>query len=314
MPASRTEDAALAAAPLRPGDGGELARVGDALRALGVGEERALALVRAVDEQAASVAPVLALRERLIASGVIPAGSVSLERYLLVRSALRHAADVETLPVTAEVKARFHEEFAYFAAPDEGGLRHLVAGGYSFVAACKVATLRRFPAGDCHWELSGLPRSLLLKLSPRDMPRVAAFVALRMRGFQPVFFPHLAWRRKNRFMLLETEMYRSYHRMARSMALQPAVKGFVAAAWFYSPDTFAVTPHLAWMSRIFEQHGGLVARIGPAHPESGVFEGGGRRRRLYDEGTFKPTSAMVLWPRRAMLAWAAAHPQYGESP
>lgn len=312
MPASRTEERSGIAASPTPDSGDELARVPGALRALGVDEPRCLALVGAVTERAETVAPVVALRERLIASGAIAPGSVALERHLLVLSGRAHRNQVEGLPVTGDVKALLLEELAFHAAPDEGSLKHFVAGHYSFAAACQVATLRRFPAGECHWEVSGLPRSLLLKVAPRQLPAVLAFIARRMGGFRPMFFPHLAWRRKNRLMLVEREMYRTYHRMARSMALQPAVRGFVGAAWFYSPDTFAVSPHLAWMARVFEENGGLVTRVGAAHPDSGVFDGGGLRKRLHAEGKFNPTVALVLWPRDAMLAWASAHPEYGD--
>ncbi|MGH9349370.1 MAG: hypothetical protein ACRD26_19140, partial [Vicinamibacterales bacterium] len=182
----------------------------------------------------------------------------------------------------------------------------------SFAAMCKVATLRRFPAGQLHWELSGLPRSWLLRVDPRALPRVWFYVAAKLRGCAPAFFIHLNANRRDRFALLERESNRSYFRMAQSLALQPHVKGLVASSWLHSPDTMRVSPHLTSLNRVFLEHGALVTTMGPAAPDCGVFDRSPERRRLYENGAFRPTTGLVIWPRDAMLRWADTHPEYGD--
>jgi hypothetical protein len=132
-----------------------------------------------------------------------------------------------------------------------------------------------------------------------------------MRGLGPVFFSHLNARRKNR-SLLEEEANVSYYQMARSLELQPAVKGFAASSWFRSPDTHRVSPRLAWLSRVFLENGGLVATAGAVAPDCGVLYRSLTRQRLYESGQFKPTRGLVIWPRNEMIAWANAHPEYGK--
>jgi hypothetical protein len=97
--------------------------------------------------------------------------------------------------------------------------------------------------------------------------------------------------------------------MAKALALQPQVKGFGACSWFRSPGTHRVSPHLAWLSRVFVENGGLVLEAGPDDPNGGVLHRSATRRQLYERGEFKPTKGLVLWPRDAMIAWAAAHPE-----
>jgi hypothetical protein len=94
--------------------------------------------------------------------------------------------------------------------------------------------------------------------------------------------------------------------------LHPEVRGLATESWLHSPETFRVSPHLAWLNRPFEEHGGIVIVLGAASESSGVFTGSAVRRRLYDEGQFHPTTALVIWPRAAMLRWAASHPEFAD--
>jgi hypothetical protein len=149
-------------------------------------------------------------------------------------------------------------------------------------------------------------------VSPRNIPGTLSFVLLRMKGFGPVFFSHLNWRRPE-VALSELEANRSYYRMAKALELQPHIKGFGACSWFRSPGTHRVSPHLTWLSRVFLENGGLVVEAGPDDPNGGVLYRSTTRRRLFEHGEFRPTKGLAMWPREAMIAWAAAHPELEES-
>jgi hypothetical protein len=150
-----------------------------------------------------------------------------------------------------------------------------------------------------------LPRSTLWRTRWKDLPRLIRGI-VRLGGFQPAVVPHLAWRRRQ-IVLSEREHHRSLRLIAKALDLQPHVRGFVAEAWFYSPDTALASPHLAWASRLFEDSDGTVVVTGSAGRESGVFERGQTRQRLAEQGLFRPTLGLVIWPRDAVLRWAAAN-------
>lgn len=234
----------------------------------------------------------------------------SFERLLILREQQKALPRLASLPVSDDVKRLFCEEFQYVASPPGSAVFDVSRG--SFVALCEVATLRRFPAGQMHWNLSGLPRSWVLQVKGRERLTLLAWIAAKLHGFRPVFFPHLNPNRANRWMLTEQESNRSYYRMAQSLAHQPDVKGLVASSWLHSPDTFAASPHLAWMNRTFVENGGLVVLMGPADPDCGVLSRSPERKKLYDAGLFKPTTGLVIWPRREMLEWAERHPELGD--
>jgi hypothetical protein len=285
----------------------EFVQVAGILGAQGYQSRDVIQLVAAVTDDPASHHPVARIAP-LVAKAGFSDDLRLLERYVLLTAAVEALGRLPALPVSEDVKALFCEAFrSYAAAPGESAGR-FAAGTASFAGMCKTATLRRFPAGQFEWEVSGISRSDLLAVGARHLLPTLLFVARRMRGRGPVFFSHLNWRRGSR-SLLESEANRSYYRMAQALRLQPAIKGFAACSWFRSPATQRVSPHLAWLSRVFLENGGFVVEAGADSPESGVLHRSATRRRLYEAGEFRPTKGLVMWPRDAMIAWAETHPE-----
>jgi hypothetical protein len=307
MPTSRIDAAAAdVAASLRDPS---LARVSRALDRRGLAAEcrDIVSRITTIDGLQDRVCAIRADVQR--DDPAMPAGA--LERVLILQTALDALRRLGALPVSDDVKRLFCEEFEYMAHPSRA--IGLDAAKGSFVAFCQLATFRRFPAGQFHWDVSGIPRSWLLDAKGRDRLRLFYWIAAKLRGFRPVFFSHLNANRRNRSVLTEREANRSYYRMAQSMALQPAVKGLVTCSWLHSPDTFAASPHLAWVNRPFLEHGGLVVVLGPADPHSGVLTRSPERQKLYEAGRFKPTTGLAVWPRAQVLGWAERHPEFAET-
>jgi hypothetical protein len=236
-----------------------------------------------------------------------------LQRTLLLRAALGSLDQLETVPVDPSVGSMICDEFRFFACPSPRELHLFQPEKYAFSALSKIALLERFPAGQFHWEMSGLPRSWLFKIPLAALPRVLYFIATRLRGFSPCFFPHMATRRKNHLVLLEKECDKSWYRIARSVELQPDVNGLVASSWLHSTDTFKVSPHLSFMNKPFVESGAIVTTMGVAHKKSGYLNGSAIRRRLYESGEFRPTLGLILWSREQMIKWARSHPELGKS-
>jgi hypothetical protein len=264
----------------------------------------ARALLPSVRPVGSAVPRLVHFKQALAQSGV-PVGDGAFERFLIVSAAADAAGRIEALPVDGRVKELFLRNFEAYAAgatPEPFDLARA-----SFVAMARIATLSRFPAGQLDWVVSGIPRSWLIRADWRALPRLARSLLFELRGFGPAFFSHLNPNRRNQGVLLERESLRSYHRMARSMELQPEIRGFVTASWLHSPDTFAVSPHLAWLNEVFLRNGGAIVPLGRVDADCGVLHRSPERQQAYDAGTFVPTEALVIWPRRAMLAWARGH-------
>ena len=276
-----------------------------ALSARGIDAPAVQAMVQRVNEDAASQAALRTLKGEIDPIGT---SGGAFERVVLAIAAVtRPPAQATLCPAVTRLIA---ETLERIASPVSDTSR-VELGSSRFVTLCKIVTGRRFPAGQFDWEISGIPRSALLRVPPVRLPAVLAFVAFRMKGLAPVMFSHLSPFRQNK-ALDEYEANRSYARMARTLERQPDIRGFAAWSWFRSPGTHAVSPHLAWLSRVFLEHGGFVSECGPDDPSHGALHRSATRRRLFERGEYVPTKGLVLWPRDAMIAWARSHPELEE--
>jgi hypothetical protein len=232
----------------------------------------------------------------------------SLERLLLWHAAQTAHAGLGALPVDPWVRSRLGEDVSGF--PTAAG--SLAAGSYAFSRAAKMATLRRFPAGPMEWEFSGIPRSWLLKQSPARNLQLLWFVATRLRGLAPCFFMHVAPYPRNRALVLEKEVLKSYHRMARALRLQPEIRAILGHAWFFDPAAVRDHPHLQALNRPFRESGGTIAVLDAAAADSGILEGNLARKRDYLEGKLQYRYGLAIWPRKAAIQWAEAHPELAQ--
>ena len=278
--------------------------VAAALEAAAIGVDECVHEAATVTELPATQLRLEAIRKvvRRSTPGVAPG---AFERFILGHAALRYEKQLSIAPAPPVVKRLTCSGVARFA--DERTILDLADN--RFLPLCKMATLRRFSAGQFDWELSGFARSWFPRVRPLSaLIRLLSLVVFRWHGFRPAFVCHMPVTRPL-IALREREALKAYYRMAQSMKLQPEVKGLIAAAWLHSPVTFEVSPHLAWLNKVFAEHGAVIATIGPAAPDSGVLVGSAERQRAFEEGRFKPTIGLIVWNRGDMLAWAADHPE-----
>jgi hypothetical protein len=104
----------------------------------------------------------------------------------------------------------------------------------------------------------------------------------------------------------------SLWRIAKTLELNPRVKGLYAVSWFLSADTGRLFPHLAWIRDMYADEGAYVVDMETASPDSGFMIGSEARRQLYAVGQFNPRRSLILWPRSELLAWAARHPELAD--
>jgi hypothetical protein len=280
-----------------------LHRADSALRRVGThAEDVAWTFLHGVHEDEADLAPVIALKKEIGLEGD------EVERLLLWHAERQALPRVPFLPVDKSVRERLDRDLSQLHTMNVS----MAAGSYQFNRAAKIATLRRFPAGPMEWELSGIPRSFFLQASFPANLRLLAFTIFRMGGRAPCFFMHLAPAPRNRALSAPKEVLRAYYRMARSLQLQPQVRGLVGHAWFHDPAAVRDYPHLEVLSRPYVNEGGLITLLQPAPPSSGVLEGNAQRRADYLAGKVLYKYGLAIWPRDAAIRWADTHPELGD--
>jgi hypothetical protein len=265
-------------------------------------------LVRGVTEVPETHLPIQRLKDQICRAGLGIPGD-AFERGILISAARETAPRIESLPVYESVKSLLHKEFQFYTDPVKNLDSSLTIGTYGFVRACKTISLRRFPSGPMDWEISGFPRSWLLKVQRSSLPRVLGFLLFQTHGFAPMFFTHVARRPKNLFLVMEREVLRAYYRMARSLELQPIIKGILSSSWLHDPAAVKRYPYLSWLSRPYLETNGLITTAGPAPADSGFAEGNVGRQEQFAEGEPRFQIGVALWPRRAAIEWAYKHPE-----
>lgn len=168
---------------------------------------------------------------------------------------------------------------------------------------CLVLFARFIPIGIYHAELGAVPRSLLTQLAWKDAIRAAGYLVWEMHGLRPTVSLHMPKLRARR---MTEEDYIGGHAEASGLFEDnPELRGFYSAAWYYDPAVAHISPHLSFFSRLATQHGSIRIRI--AQDEDSVADSTWKsqtRRRLYEQGTYKPTRYARLWSRGSFLNWA----------
>jgi hypothetical protein len=289
----------------------ELARIDEILQRLGTSAAHCVALVTSINEPD-SQAPVLALKQSVMDAGIDCEGD-RFERVLLSHAMHDAEPKIDRVNVHHSVKPLIHREFQRFRDLQASG-PPLLAGTDPFIAASKICTLRRFPSGPLDWVVSGMPRSWIAKIPPANLASAMRFVMFEFGGFKPAFYIHVAHPPRNRSLILKNEVRKSYYRMARSLALQPEIKGIMCASWFHDPGELKDTPTLAWINEPYLEWGGrIVTSLGPAPAESGFLKFNPGRRERFERGELKLMTTLAMWPRKAALAWADANPHLDDA-
>jgi len=185
-----------------------------------------------------------------------------------------------------------------------------------FMDVAKIATLRRFIAGEVAFSYERVPPARgLLSVHPLSLPLYLANLSLVMKGIQPVMSVHLNYGRKGSLILSREQFEQSLWRLAKTVEMQPRLKGLNTAAWFFSKVTGEVVPHMAWMRAMFEEGGAFLVDMQP-HPASTRYSftyNNKKRQMLYEAGKFCPRYTGVYWQRDDFMNWAASRPDLADA-
>ena len=100
---------------------------------------------------------------------------------------------------------------------------------------------------------------------------------------------------------------RCYELVAELLALRPNFLGMIGGSWFYDPALAVISPRLTYLADTPIAGGAFRVRFGASESDTELATATSpTRRKLVEEGRYVPTRWLLIWPREAMLAWAAA--------
>lgn len=135
----------------------------------------------------------------------------------------------------------------------------------------------------------------------RQFFRFSLLLLFVTRGNQPFFRTHMHG--DMRADLTQGARVQSDARLAGMLEHNPEIKGWVAQSWFLDPAIETISPHLAYRRAERQPHGAWLFRVGGDRHGHALVRSA-TRRKLHDQGKYVPTVYMLVWPRKAMIAWS----------
>ena len=98
----------------------------------------------------------------------------------------------------------------------------------------------------------------------------------------------------------------AYKSIASLMRVRPTVPAYISSSWYFDPVVREISPRLAYLQDVPLRNGAYVIRNGPGqvHTDRATLTSA-TRRKLVEEGRYKPVCYTLIWPRKHMIEWAS---------
>ena len=150
---------------------------------------------------------------------------------------------------------------------------------------------------------SGVPRSLLFRDGLRQLAGSARFFLHQANGFRPWYESH--WDRRLIRSFTPQAYDQCYLHIAELLALNPHIKGMMGSSWWFDPVLDSISPNLTFLRKVPLDNGAQLFRVGcSAEVTEAALHLSAERKRLYDARHYRPTSYLLAWGRKELLAWA----------
>jgi hypothetical protein len=154
-------------------------------------------------------------------------------------------------------------------------------------------------------QTGGIPRRALTSGGPGQALRLGAYLARTGLQAGPYLEIHTHTPMLDGFNPAGWE--RCYELVAELLAARPDCPGMVGGSWFYDPALSAISPRLAYLADTPIGGGAFRVRLGATVEDAELATAtSASRRSLVEAGTYVPTKWLLVWPRKALLQWAAA--------
>ena len=241
-------------------------------------------------------------------SGDFTAGFVEL--YAVLQAYLVALPLLRSLPVHESVKRQFCVTCRRIATRPQSFPGQFDYRTVAFHELARIVSLRSFHAGQNSFNIMAMPRTWLLRVHPFALPGLLREIVFGMGGIGPIVTPHVNYWRENTGLLLEEENERAFWRIAKTIEMQPAIKGLMTKSWLNCREVASASPHLAFVREFYLNNGAYLVDMNIAPLESGFGIGNTTRLSLYNQGKFRPRETLVLWRRADILDWARRYEFY----
>lgn len=171
----------------------------------------------------------------------------------------------------------------------------------TFLKDLGICSQTMIPAGYLVMDISnGIVRELFYSGGLRQFFRFTFLYVIRYRRSGPFLFTHYHGDHREKFN--PEGRAKTFWTIAQLMKRRAEFKAVVGTSWYLDPAVAKISPHLAYIRSLPGQNGAYFFRNKPKVHYGALASK--TRRRLYDEGKYKPRPYTMVWPREKIIAWA----------
>jgi hypothetical protein len=238
-------------------------------------------------------------------SGNLAPGAVEL--YAVLQAYLVALPLLRSLPVHESVMRQFCMTCRRIATRPQSYPGQFDYRSDAFHELARIVSFRSFHAGQSSFHIMAMPRTWLLRVHPLAVPGLLREIVVGMGGIDPLVMPHVNYWRANPGLLFAKENERAFWRIAKTIEMQPAIRGLMAMSWLNCREVVTASPHLAFVREFYLNNGAYLVDMNVAPLDAGFGTGSTMRQSLYDQGQFRPRETLVLWRRAHILDWACRY-------
>ena len=168
-----------------------------------------------------------------------------------------------------------------------------------------IAALKMWPSHSiCHYEYSVLPKAFLKSHHLQQFFSGLCLMFKTLRSYKPLMYElHTEDRRQNPHFL-EEGWHNLYLELAQRMTVEPHISGLFGQSWFWDPQVSEQSKKMDYLRRLPESGGARFFRLFTSDDPNHIALNHKKRRALFEQGKYCPTSYLLVWPREALLRWA----------
>ncbi|MBD3317947.1 MAG: hypothetical protein GF344_19355 [Chitinivibrionales bacterium] len=176
-------------------------------------------------------------------------------------------------------------------------------GHEPFVKSFALCRYRLLPCGSEFVEYSdGIARNTLLKGGAGQLFGGLWFFIRRGLRFRPWVAAH--WDRRLFRQFNPADFDRTYERIVELLELNTHLQGHIGASWWYDPALESLSPEIAFLRKVPEQHGAALFRVGENDAATkDAVRLAPKRSKARREGWYNPTVYLSAWARQDMIRW-----------
>ena len=190
--------------------------------------------------------------------------------------------------------------------------RAIPVGGAWIVEVSRRTTKHRLAVDSSDGEKTA-PNTLIMKqlrksvvtfLMRSGLHKRIWYIRKKLKGAELYYAIHTVDRYLPRFTM--EQMNEAYLNIAELLKVHPNICGIFRKSWFLDPNLKEISPALSYLWEVPQQNGAELFR--PVTSEDAVKNAiamSPLRKKLYEEGKYKPMIYAYVWPRKELLRWAS---------